>query len=67
MPLRDGKEYLKKIFPKETQPFNLVLLPEKSSKQYMVNIDFDDSSLKWRRNKIQLGGGLFKYKRQSRY
>ena len=49
MPLRSGKEYrkkeyrkkeyrckniLKKIFPTETQPFNMVLLPEKS-KQYV--------------------------------
>ena len=67
MPLRDGKEYLKKMFPKETQPFNLVLLPERGSKQYMINIDFDDSSLKWRRNKIQLGEGMFKYKRPLRY
>ena len=62
MPLRDGKEYLKKRFPKETQPFNLVLLPERGSKQYKVNIDFDNASLKWRRNKIHLGEGMFRYK-----
>lgn len=34
MPLRSGKEYRKKeylkvLFPKETQPFNMVLLPER--------------------------------------
>ena len=39
MPLRNGKEYRKKeyrkkdfiksLFPKETQPFNMVLLPER--------------------------------------
>ena len=45
MPLCSGKEYqckayLKNIFPKETQPFNMVLLPE-MNKQYKVNIDFD--------------------------
>ena len=66
MPLRSGKEYRKKdylkvIFPKETQPFNMVLLPEKG-KQYKINIDFDVSSKLWRKNKIQLGEGMFKYK-----
>lgn len=72
MPLRSGKEYrkkeylnkeyLNKVFPKETQPFNMVLLPEKG-KQYKVNIDFDGSSKAWRKNKISLGEGMFKYKR----
>ena len=76
MPLRSGKEYrkkeyrkkeyrckniLKKIFPTETQPFNMVLLPEKS-KQYVVDIDFDESSKAWRKNKDSLGEGMFKYK-----
>ena len=72
MPLRSGKEYLnkeyrkkeylKKILPKETQPFNMVLLPE-LGKQYKINIDFNDSSKAWRKNKISLGEGMFKYKR----
>jgi hypothetical protein len=62
MPLRSGKEYLQKIFPKETRPFNMVLLPE-MNKQYVVNIDFDESSKAWRKNKISLGEGMFKYKR----
>ena len=66
MPLRSGKEYqcktyLKIIFPKETQPFNMVLLPERG-KQYVVNIDFDESSKTWRKNKKSLGEGMFKYK-----
>ena len=65
MPLRSGKEYLKVILPKETQPFNMVLLPEKG-KQYKINIDFDDSSKAWRKNKISLGEGMFKYKRMLR-
>jgi len=72
MPLRSGKEYRKKeylnkeyrkkVFPKETQPFNMVLLPEKG-KQYKINIDFDESSKAWRKNKIKIGEGMFKYKR----
>ena len=67
MPLRGGKEYLKKeylkkVFPNETQPFNMILLPERK-KEYDVNIDFDHSSKAWRKNKIQLGEGMFKYKR----
>ena len=70
MPLRSGKEYRKKeylkvLFPKETQPFNMVLLPEKGL-QYKVSIDFDESSKEWRKNKIQLGEGMFKYKRSLR-
>ena len=72
MPLRSGKEYrkkeylnkeyLKKTFPSETMPFNMVLLPEKG-KQYKNDINFDDSSKAWRKNKIKLGEGMFKYKR----
>ena len=67
MPLRSGKEYqckdyLKVILPKETRPFNMVLLPE-LGKQYVVNIDFDESSKAWRKNKIKLGEGMFKYKK----
>jgi hypothetical protein len=62
MPLRSGKEYLKVILPKETRPFNMVLLPE-LGRQYAVNIDFDESSKAWRKNKIKLGEGMFKYKR----
>lgn len=61
MPLRSGKEYLNKTFPKETQPFNMVLLPE-MGKQYKIDIDFDESSKSWRKNKIKLGEGMFKYK-----
>jgi hypothetical protein len=62
MPLRSGKKYQKKFLPKETQPFNMVLLPE-LGKQYKINIDFDESSKAWRKNKISLGEGIFKYKR----
>jgi len=70
MPLRNGKEYQKKeylkvLFPKETMPFNMVLLPE-MNKQYAVNIDFNESSKAWRKNKISLGEGMFKYKRMLR-
>ena len=74
MPLRNGKEYRKKeyrkkdfiksLFPKETQPFNMVLLPERGI-QYQVNIDFDEASKEWRKNKIKLSEGMFKYKRSS--
>jgi hypothetical protein len=62
MPLRGGKEYLKKIFPMETQPFNPILLPERV---YEVKVDFDEASRQWRKNKVQLGEGMFMYKRYS--
>jgi hypothetical protein len=62
MPLRGGKEYLKKMFPMDCQPFNPILLREKI---YEVNIDFDESRGHWRKNKIQLGEGMFMYKRYS--
>ena len=56
MSLRNGKRYLKL----EDQPFKLILLPEKNPFQknlekkslYDVNIDFDEASRKWRKNKI---------------
>ena len=57
MPLRSGKKYLKP----ENQPFNLILLPQRQI--YEVNIDFDDASREWRKNKISLGNGMFKYKK----
>ena len=57
-----NKDYIKVIFPKETRPFNMVLLPE-MGKQYKVNINFDESSKAWRKNKIKLGESMFKYKR----
>jgi len=61
MVLRSGKAYLNVFFKKENQPFNLILLPEKG-KMYQVNIDFDESSKEWRKNKIKTGGGMFRYK-----
>ena len=71
MPLRSGKEYLnkeylKKTFPRETMPFNMVLLPE-MGKQYKINIDFNESSKAWRKNKIKLDEGMFKYKKYRKY
>jgi hypothetical protein len=64
MPLRHGKEYLKKMFPMDCQPFNLIRLPEKNQ-IYEVKIDFDESQRQWRKNKVQLGEGMFMYKRYS--
>ena len=65
MPLRSGKEHLKQgYFNPKNQPFKLVLLPEKMPrKKYKVNIDFDEASLQWRKNKIPNGHGGFIYKR----
>ena len=77
MPLRNGQEYLKQEYLKQeclkqghfnpkNQPFKLVLLPEKMPrKKYKVNIDFDEASLQWRKNKIPNGHGGFIYKRFS--
>ena len=31
-------------------------------KQYKVIIDFDNASREWRKNKIDLGKGIFQYK-----
>ena len=62
MPLRSGKEHL---YPKN-QPFKLILLQEKvSPPKYNVNIDFDEASRQWRKNKIPIGEGGFMYKRFS--
>jgi hypothetical protein len=59
MPLRSGKNYLKSFFPKENQPFRLVLLPQKNLE---FNHSFDESSKEWRKNKIYHGYGQFSYK-----
>jgi hypothetical protein len=76
MPLRSGREYqkiethnnskkefLKQLFLPHQQPINLILLKEQ--KVYKVNIDFDHASKMWRKNKISLGNGMFKYKNAS--
>ena len=56
MKLRSGKLIKDIYFKKENQPFKLVILPLK------VEIDFDKASQEWRKNKIHLGNGCFKYK-----
>ena len=72
MPLRSGKEYqkvlpktykkefIRQLFMPNQQPINLILLKEQSY-SYSVNIDFDNASNEWRKNKISLGNGMFKY------
>tara|TARA_B100000963_G_C22451257_1_gene591236 strand:+ start:519 stop:707 length:189 start_codon:yes stop_codon:yes gene_type:complete len=61
MPLRSGKEYLKKEYLKKVDNSDNQSL-KLNSRQYIINIDFDNASKEWRKNKIHLGGGLFKYK-----
>ena len=61
MPLRSGQEYLKKEYLKKVDNSDNQSL-KLNSRQYIVNIDFDDASKEWRKNKTHLGGGLFKYK-----
>ena len=58
MTLRNGKEYLKK----SCKIYDLSVLPEQI---YDVNIDFDEASRQWRKNKIHNGEGFFCYKRYS--
>ena len=47
-------------------------MPLRSGKEYLEQkklydnfIDFDESSDQWRKNKIHLGEGIFRYKRYS--
>ena len=47
-------------------------MPLRSGKEYLKQkklydnfIDFDESSRQWRKNKIHLGEGIFRYKRYS--
>ncbi len=66
MKLRSGK-ILNSFFKPENQPFKLVLMPEKVQRKedkgnYEVNIDFDEASRSWRKNKIHLGEAGFRYK-----
>jgi hypothetical protein len=67
MKLRSGK-ILSTFFKSENQPFKLVLMPEKvrvkeeDKGKYEVNIDFDEASRAWRKNKIHLGETGFRYK-----
>ena len=66
MKLRSGK-ILNSFLKHENQPFKLVLLPEKVLRKedkvkYEVNIDFDEASKAWRKNKIHLGEQGFCYK-----
>jgi hypothetical protein len=62
MLLRSGKKY----FKMEDQPFKLILIPDKipqkKEKGNEVVINFDEASKAWRKNKISLGEGWFRYK-----
>ena len=53
MPTRSGKEY----------KMNNVTIPIDKKCLYDVMIDFDEASKSWRKNKISLGNGIFKYKK----
>ena len=61
MPLRSGKEYLKKEYLKKVDNSDNQSL-KLNSRQYIINIDFDNASKEWRKNKIHLGEGMFEYK-----
>jgi len=55
MKLRSGKKInIDRYFKEENKPFKMIMLP--------LKIDFDESSKEWRKNKISLGEGMFKYK-----
>tara|TARA_B100000575_G_C23063250_1_gene612159 strand:- start:493 stop:669 length:177 start_codon:yes stop_codon:yes gene_type:complete len=57
MQLRSGKKY----HTIENQPFKTIPPPEK----YKVDINFDEASKAWRKNKIDQGLGVFKYKTEN--
>ncbi len=73
MKLRSGK-ILSYFFKPENQPFKLILMHEniperkeehiedKDKGMCEVNIDFDEASRAWRKNKIHLGESGFRYK-----
>ena len=58
MLLRSGK-----YFKMKDQPFKLILLPNKIPEESTeVVINFDEAKKAWRKNKISLGSGWFRYK-----
>lgn len=63
MKLRSGKIF-NSLFKEENKPFKLILLKEKKENMglYRVDINFDEASREWRKNKIHLGEQGFKYK-----
>ena len=65
MKLRSGKiigEYLQNNigYPKLIDVIDTISKNEKQ--KYKVEIDFDEASIQWRKNKIILDEGYFKYK-----
>ena len=57
MILRNGKVLCGPVGKKDTPRVSVIKTP------YSVIIDFDDASKQWRKNKIHLGEGVFRYKR----
>ena len=53
MPTRSGKEYKSNI--------SNVKLEYDKKLIYEIKIDFDEARREWRKNKIHLGEGIFKY------
>ena len=57
MILRNGKVICGPIGKKDTTRVSAIKTP------YSVKIDFDDASKQWRKNKIHIGEGVFRYKK----
>lgn len=57
MILRNGKVLCGPVGKKDTPRVSVIKTP------YSVIIDFDDASKQWRKNKIHLGEGVFRYKK----
>ncbi len=55
MPTRSGKEYKYDISNVKLEYDKKII--------YEIKIDFDEASREWRKNKIHVGEGIFKYKR----
>ena len=49
---------------KENTSLHSPILPKYD--KYEVNIDFDEASKEWRKNKTHLGNGMYKYKKTRR-
>lgn len=62
MKLRSGKKIGSSINT-DNQPFRMIIAKDKINNQiFSNNIDFDNAKKEWRKNKINLGNGMFKYK-----
>tara|TARA_Y100000992_G_C21274213_1_gene498931 strand:- start:8403 stop:8750 length:348 start_codon:yes stop_codon:yes gene_type:complete len=56
----------KRVFDEIVDDTIVMLKSKEKEKEYVVDIDFDGASKVWKKNKIKISDGMYRYKRNKR-